>query len=104
MISVLYMLAAAAVLAVAYFLKIYFSGKRFRVWIFLCCVTVNLFLAAFHLKLADTACVMFYECLPRLHDEHPVIAWAALVAMLLHCFAFPVEWELKSRFGRKSSL
>lgn len=90
-------------LAIAYASKIYFSGNNFKLWIFCCSVVLNLVAAAFHMKIAEQSCVMFYGCFPQLHEDHPALVWIALASMLLHLFAFPVEWQPKCWFRKKKN-
>lgn len=101
MITVLFAFCAAIGIAIAYTSKMYFSGHNFKRWIFCCSVFLNLFAAAFHMKLAEQSCVMFYGCFPQWHEQHPALVWIALASMLLHLFAFPVEWQPKCWFRKK---
>ncbi|PWB30606.1 hypothetical protein DCO48_19905 [Pseudomonas sp. SDI] len=94
----LFLALASAALTVAFLLRARFSGDGLKFWQFFLCAAYNLFFITYYFRLVDRDYLLFIGCYPALLKEHPAIGWIALVALLLHSFASPVQWKPKRWF------
>lgn len=100
-ITTAYILCSSFILGIAYMLRNKFSGKNFKKQYFIICAIGNFPFGVFHLEIVKNRCVMFIGCFPEIHFDYPVLSWAALAFVVLHCLAFPVEW--KPRYWTRKS-
>lgn len=92
MITALYLTAGSLDLAVAFWLRRRFSGAGYKTRYAIVLIIYNLYIAAFHMNLAEYGCAFFHGCLQDFHENYPIIAAFAFLCAVLHCLALPVEW------------
>lgn len=91
----LFFVLAGLGVALAYVLRAYFSGDNLKFRHFIGCLAFNVFFVTYYMRFIERDHLLFFGYYPTLCDDYPAIGWIAIVALLLHCFASPVQWKVK---------
>ena len=91
----LFFVLAGFSVALAYVLRAYFSGDNLKFRHFIGCLAFNVFFVTYYMRFIERDHLLFFGYYPTLCDDYPAIGWIAIVALLLHCFASPVQWKAK---------
>ncbi|MDF0733078.1 hypothetical protein P0Y43_20505 [Pseudomonas entomophila] len=97
----LFLLGVTTSVSLAYFLRTKLSGERFSFLGFSGALAYNVFFLTYYLRYAETEHLLFFGHYPSLLYDHTSVIWICIAAMLLHCYAMPVQWRPRKWFNGK---
>lgn len=87
--------------AIAYWLKFYLSGERLNSITFFSFMIFNGFFVVPYMDILYYDNFLFLGHRPDILYDFPAIGWAALLCVILHCFALPTKEKNRCWFSRK---
>jgi hypothetical protein len=81
----------------AYVLRYKCSGEHLGFCLFCVCFIYNIFFVTYYMRVIERSYFLFFGSFPDFLHDNPIVGWAALIGIVLHCGALPSK-EKPKRF------